>query len=63
MTKDRRNYLATVKLDGGEFWQKINLTASDFKCADGKTLSVFSDSKRCVFSGAQDVLFNNMLWI
>lgn len=52
-----------VVLTGGEFWQKVSLSASDFKSEAGKTLPIFSDGKRFSFENAENVIFNNLLWI
>ncbi len=60
---DLKCYRAAVKLGGGVFWQKTQLSTSDFKSSDGKTLQKFSDTKKCVFEDMQGVILNNLLWI
>lgn len=56
-------YRTKVSLSGGEFWQKVSLTASEFKSATGKSLALFADGKRFAFENAENVVFNNLLWI
>lgn len=60
---EMKYYTASVRLEGGEFWQKVMLTSADFKSEEGKTLQKFSDAKKCVFAEAKNVIFNNLLWI
>lgn len=60
---EMKTFTTKVSLEGGEFWQKVSLTASDFKSAEGRTLGVFSEIKQYVFSDANNVVFNNLLWI
>ena len=52
-----------MKLAGGDFWQKIKLSASDCKSEEGRTLSRFEFCKQLLISDAEDVLFNNLVWI
>jgi hypothetical protein len=56
-------YTASIPLTGGDFWQKVSLTAGDFKNEFGKPLSLFSEGKKFTFDGAENVIFNNFLWI
>lgn len=56
-------YKTKVTLSGGEFWQKVSLSANDFKSDAGRTLPLFSDGKRFSFENAENVVFNNLLWI
>ncbi|MEG2540715.1 MAG: hypothetical protein RSB59_02945, partial [Clostridia bacterium] len=56
-------YVTTVDLKGGEFWQKVLLSCSDFKSDSGRALQKFSDAKMFIFSFAKQVVFNNLLWI
>ena len=60
---EMKYYKTTLKLKGGEFWQKVMLSNTDFKSDEGKPLQKFSDSKMCIFTNASNVLFNNLLWI
>ena len=60
---DKMTYTANVNLTGGDFWQKVSLTANDFKSEYGKPLSLFSEGKKFSFKGAETVIFNNFLWI
>ncbi len=56
-------FSASVKLKGGDFWQKVSLTTSDFKNEFGKSLTLFSEVKKFSFDGAEGVLFNNFIWV
>ncbi len=60
---DLKEYYGKMNLSGGEFWQRVQLVASDFKSENGKTLSVFADTKKATFKDAKDIVFNNMLWL
>lgn len=60
---DLKKFSAEVNLSGGKFWQKIQLSTSDFKNTDGKTLQKFGDTKKCVFENTGGVVLNNLLWI
>lgn len=56
-------FSAPVALKGGDFWQKVLLSFSDFKSPEGKSLPGFENGKEFVFDDAQNVVINNMLWI
>ncbi|UKI14751.1 MAG: hypothetical protein L6V85_01650 [Clostridiales bacterium] len=44
-------------------WQRFNLEISDFKTADRKTLKDWRLVKIMKIKDAENVLFNNILWI
>ena len=52
-----------MHLAGGDFWQKVKLCASECKSENGKPLSKFGICKQLLISGAENVLFNNIVWI
>ncbi len=60
---DLKTYSASVKLKGGQFWQKVLLTSSDFKSAEGRTYSYTATGVKFTLSDCEGVLFNNFLWI
>ncbi len=60
---DQKMFTAHTHLDGGEFWQKVLLDSSDFKSAEGKTLASFQETKLFTIPNADNVVFNNFLWI
>ncbi len=60
---DKKMFTARTHLDGGEFWQKVLLECTDFKSAEGKTLSSFQETKLFTIPNADDIVFNNFLWI
>ena len=60
---DATAYGCTVKLTGGDFWQKIKLSASEMKNAEGKPLSSFGAARLLLVKDAEDVVFNNLVWI
>ena len=57
------DYGCVIKLGGGDFWQKIKLSASDMKNPEGKTLPSFGGCRLLTIAGAEGVLFNNLVWI
>ena len=57
------HYECPVDLTGGDFWQKVKLSAAECKSEMGKTLSNFGVCKQLLISGAENVLFNNIVWI
>lgn len=60
---DLKEYYGKMTLTGGEYWQKVQLVASDFKSENGKTLAIFADTKKAIFKDAKNIVFNNMLWL
>ncbi len=60
---DEKCYIARAKLLGGEFWQNILLSSSDFKSEEGRTLTTFANAKVISFTDAKGMIFNNFLWI
>lgn len=60
---DAAAYGCTVKLAGGDFWQKVKLSASEMKNTEGKPLSSFGATRLMMIKDAEDVLFNNLVWI
>ena len=59
----REKFLCDVQLKGGEHWQPVALDASMFKSKKGKTLVKFADINKFSFMKAENVIFNNMLWV
>ena len=57
------SYVAKCSLKGGERWQKVLLTPSDFKSEDGKPLGLFADTQITVFKNVAGVILNNIIWI
>lgn len=60
---DLTRYSCSVRLSGGDFWQKVDLAAAEFKSENGRTLGSFGPCKQLVISNAENVLFNNIVWI
>lgn len=60
---DAAAYGCRVKLSGGDFWQKIKLSAPEMKNAEGKPLTSFGATRLMVIKGAENVVFNNLVWI
>ena len=60
---NNESYSTDITLKGGEHWQGVSLDAQSFKNNKGKSLIRFSDINKFVFSGAEDVIFNNILWV
>ncbi len=61
--KDRHSFFTTVHLKGGEIWQRICLSASDFKTKDNFGLQRFDHVEKLVFLNFNGVLLNNVLWV
>lgn len=60
---DDEIFTATINLGGGECWQKIALSTSDFKNEYGKHMTLFAEAKKFSFDKCDGVLFNNFLWL
>ncbi len=60
---DLTHYSCRVDLKGGDFWQKVRLSAQECKDEIGKPLSRFGICKQLIVSGAENAVFNNIVWI
>ncbi len=60
---DEKCYIARTKLIGGDFWQKVLVSATDFKSEEGRTLTKFAGAKVISLWNAKGLIFNNFLWI
>lgn len=60
---DLVRYSCRIKLDGGDFWQKIKLSAPMFKSGEGRALPKFGICKQLIIADAENVVFNNLVWI
>ena len=60
---DRITYRYTVNVKGGDFWQKVRIVAADCKSEEGRPLSKFGVCKLMTVTDAENVLFNNIVWI
>ena len=56
-------YTSVLNLEKSKKWQRFNLEISDFKTADRKTLKDWRLVKIMKIKDAENVLFNNILWI
>ena len=56
-------YTSVLHLEKSKKWQRFNLEISDFKTADRKTLKDWRLVKIMKIKDAENVLFNNILWI
>ena len=52
-----------MELTGGDFWQKVSLSAPECKDEIGKPLSRFGCCKQLIVSGAENAVFNNIVWL
>ena len=59
----KESYSAYINLKGGEHWQGVSLDAQSFKNNKGKSLTRFSEINKFIFIGAENVVFNNILWV
>lgn len=60
---DLTEYSCKVTATGGDFWQKIKISAAELKSDEGKPLPRFGMCKLLLISDAENVLFNNIVWI
>ena len=60
---DLTRYSCHVELAGGDFWQKVSLSAPECKDEIGKPLSRFGCCKQLIVSGAENAVFNNIVWL
>ena len=60
---DLTRYSCHVELTGGDFWQKVSLSAPECKDEIGKPLSRFGCCKQLIVSGAENAVFNNIVWL
>ena len=60
---DLTRYSCHVELKGGDFWQKVSLSAPECKDEIGKPLSRFGCCKQLIVSGAENAVFNNIVWL
>ncbi len=56
-------YSVEKELPPSKKWQRLNFSASDFKNADHVSLKSWKSVKKFQITGAENVLFNNILWI
>lgn len=63
LMSDVTAYSADISLNCQGKWQRITLNTSDFKTASMRTLKEWSSIKKMEIVGAEDVLFNNILWV
>lgn len=56
-------YSAVRTLTSSKKWQRLDFTISDFKNADMVSLKSWKSVKKFEITGAEEVLFNNILWI
>ena len=57
------DYFATITIGGTDEWIKVTLDAQDFKDKTLKPLRTWADIKVVSFVNAENVLFNNIIWI
>lgn len=60
---DRVHYRCRIALKGGDFWQKVKLSAAECKNDEGRSLSRFGICKLMTIADAENVVFNNLVWI
>ena len=60
----RTEYLANVKVEGGEVWHNIKLTINKFKTVEGRSLKIYEKVNAIAFSSSEEnYLINNVLWV
>lgn len=60
---DTAAYVASVELNCLGKWQRITLNVGDFKTTTMRTLKEWSNVKKLEIVNAENVLFNNFLWV
>ncbi len=59
---NQTEYKHTLKLTGGEVWQKIVLKAQDFKDVNTNKPAIMKDIRAIYFSSTEEVILNNILF-
>lgn len=63
-TKDNeRKFTLSKNIKGANAWQKVSFKSSDFKSATNKSLTKFSEIEKTVFENAENIVFNNILFL
>ncbi|HEY8443927.1 MAG TPA: hypothetical protein VIL24_03935 [Clostridia bacterium] len=57
------DYFYTFKVEGAEIWDKITLSASEFKNEDGAMLKSFENAVLLYIKSEGELLINNILWV
>ncbi len=59
---NQTEYKHTVKLTGGDVWQKIVLNAQDFKEVNTNKPAIMEDIRAIYFSSTSEIILNNILF-
>ena len=56
-------YIETVKLLGGDVWQNVKIAINRYKTKEGMSLKTYEKIQAIEFSGQEEFLLNNALWV
>ena len=59
----KAEYSYTVTLGGNEEWQKVALSANDFKNSERISLRDWRNIKKLTFKNSTGLLISNMVWV
>lgn len=57
------DYFYLLQTSGGDLWNKVSVSANEFKTKDGRILKSFENSVLLYFNCSQAFLINSILWI
>ena len=56
-------FFCEINISNSKNWQKFSMSVADFKDKDNKPLSSWQDIKAFSFVNAENIIFNNIIWI
>ncbi|MBR5388014.1 MAG: hypothetical protein IK147_00945 [Clostridia bacterium] len=60
---EKTEYVAAVKIFGGDIWQNVKLELNNFKTKDGMGIKSYDKIQAVEFSADGEFLVNNFLWV
>ncbi len=60
---NKREYLASIKVNGGEVWHNLKFSLNNFKTAEGMALRGLKDVQAIEIHADGEYLINNVLWV
>ncbi len=63
MVSDEQTFIARGKVVGGNLWNNVKFSVTDFKTVDGKALKSYSEIDKIEISVDGEYLLNNVLWV
>lgn len=60
---NKREYVASLMVNGGEVWHNLKFTLNNFKTAEGMALRTLKDVQAIEIHADGEYLINNVLWV